>query len=149
MSKFEVHPLSAAHLREIDMRTEERMFFSDAVLASPNLDILVAHTWGQTLICEGDIVCCFGWKEVRHGTVEYWMVPSKDYRIYSMRVARTVKAAVDNVVLPPHIKRIQLVSDVDDIRARFCKFLGFEYEGLLRNYSYFGENQLMWSKIRE
>ena len=149
MSRAEVHPLSASHLREIDMRTEEKQFFTAAVKAGLDWDVVVANTWGQTLICEGDIVCCFGWKEIRHGTVEYWMIPSEDFRVYGIRVAKAVKAAVGSVVLPPHIRRIQIVTDVDDVRARFCEFLGFEFEGLLKNYSYFGKNQLMWYKSRE
>ena len=77
------------------------------------------------------------------------MIPSEDFRVYGIRVAKAVKAAVGSVVLPPHIRRIQIVTDVDDVRARFCEFLGFEFEGLLKNYSYFGKNQLMWYKSRE
>lgn len=100
-----------------------------------------------TLLVGGKIICFAGVVHLWPGVCEVWVTPTKYVKEYSFTFVRTMKRYLK--VLPETFKchRIQTTSKADLKYDTWMTKLGFECEGVLRNYIRVGEDYKLWSRL--
>ena len=106
---------------------------------------LLEKAFTYTTMYKGEITAIGGvqkcWPGV--GTAFLWALPA--FVSYPIASARTWKKIYQSIAEGGEFHRIEATVEVDDDdRVRFLKFLGFEYEGLMRKYSPEGYDHLRY-----
>jgi hypothetical protein len=106
--------------------------------------IAIEYTW---TLCNGEIIACGGFVPLWTGVFECW-IQFKDYRTFLSHTIWLVRA------FRKELEKLQFhrLQATIDLKTRnyhkFMKLLGFNCEGLLRKYSPFGEDYVMYSRIK-
>lgn len=84
------------------------------------------------------------WPGVAHG----WALISDESKRYPILFAKTFKRLIENTAQVMGLKRISLsVKDGYNQGHRFAEFLGFEKEGLMRNYNHDGSSSWLYARV--
>ena len=138
-------PFNREHLNIMDARDYEAEkvipYISNAFVdaAEQNLDC-------YTLIKDGRIITCIGCFELWEGVLDVWQIPSRYAHKYIKDYCKTVKGMLDNTAKKRGARRLQTISPADSLHDRWHKFLGFECEGTLKEYSRFKVDHRMWAR---
>ena len=150
--EFEPH-----HLLLLELQEEQKHFFDSFNVARQIID------YGQILkenavdtdddtrcawtgVVGDEIIGCGGIIRIQDNIGEAWTLLSNNFKKYAHRVAPVIRkqAAIAKVV------RVYALIDEGFERAeRFIKWTGFQYEGTLRKSGPYGQNQKIYSRIRE
>lgn len=89
---------------------------------------------GMTLVCDGQILCCFGYITLIPGVAEVWLFPSVYVRSHSIAFVREVNGFIESTAKVLNWHRVQtLTQDLPEHR-KWMKILGFAEEGVMKKY---------------
>lgn len=142
-----VIPFEKDHLTKITLRDVEKN-----ILKSPNgfmPKVIAASSFGTsgTFLFNKEILCCAGYISLWSGVADFWILPSTLVAKYPIQFSKAMKAYFDNVANSENLHRAQTVSIDDELHCRWLEWLGFECEGVLKQYSMDKKNYKMWGKI--
>jgi hypothetical protein len=104
---------------------------------------------GSTSLCllaDGEPVFAGGVVNMQWNRGEAWILPTPFFRTHLKTCLRSLKAYLSIIALDCGFRRIQATC-VGHASDRLFASLGFEYEGLMRNFGPSGENCQMWSRV--
>ena len=142
---IETLPFHREHLNIIDAREYEREkvipFLPEVFLstAESSLDC-------YTLMKDGRILTCIGCYELWEGVLDVWQIPSIYVGENIFSYGKTVREMLNNTAEKRKARRLQTISPADSLHDRWHKFLGFECEGTLKEYSRFKIDHRMWAR---
>jgi len=101
-----------------------------------------------TLVDNGHLVAAGGIIPIWEGMGEAWLIPSDVMPRYRLRVIKTLRRRIDEIIDADNLRRLQATVRADyDVAVRFIEFLGFKREGLMKNYGPGGADHYMYSRI--
>lgn len=123
-------PFKKEHLEVMDVREHEM-----AVLGfSDHISNLEKSSIAITGITDGRVICCGGVMPFGTGNAEVWLIPSIWVSKYPIIFQKTLKKWLLNVRNDLALTRMQTACINDDMHNNWMQNLGFEREGLMRNY---------------
>lgn len=142
-------PFDAKHIDLLVMRDIERVQISVDPIAALKFEALANSYQGATIFHDGRVLACIGFLEMWPGVFEVWAWPSIYVEQYATVYLRTVKEYVKSIedTFKPH--RLQSAALADDVHDRWMTFLGFEKEGVMKEYSIDRQDYTMWAKTYE
>lgn len=148
MSNIRQIPFKKEHIELVDIRDRE----NNIVQSNPNLEQRLAaleqfHS-AMTLVYKGVVLGIVGYIPIAPGICEVWLIPSRYVNKYSLAFARLLRYYRDEVMPKFLWHRLQLVAPDDELHRRWAEFLGFEREGILRQWGYDKTDHVMWSIVR-
>lgn len=135
MIKFNSVPFRVDHVDLMDLRPEEiagsnlenaRKRISELALQSEQA---LTYTYG------GRVIAAMGFMLIWDGVIQGWVVPTVYVADVPVAFAKTVKRYVESVAETFKCHRFQTGSYVDPLHKRWMKFLGFESEGVLKQFT--------------
>jgi len=149
VSDITVIPFNVHHLQVMDIRDEEMksLFGLDN-----GLEIVNALTKGKgeagTFLYDGRVLFCAGFKELWTGVMEGWIIPSIWIKSVPPRLfIRCVKRYVEATAKAFNVHRFQSPALDNALHERFMGFLGFQKEGIMRQYTHDKRNYCMYARI--
>ena len=128
----------AEHLECMDIRDHEKGFSLDALSALEN-------GLSYTIIDDGRIIFCGGFKMVADRVAELWLLPSIYMNEHPMKIAKNVVKWVKEIRELYNLKRIQTISLDDELHKRWLGFLGFKEEEKRTGFM-FDKDYIMWGR---
>jgi hypothetical protein len=138
-------PFNREHLTLLDAREYEKERVIP-FLNSAFLDAVERSLWSYTLVKDGQVVTCIGALPLWSGVWEVWQIPSIYVPKYILEYCRMVKGLLDACATKEKAWRLQTSSPADDLHDRWMKFIGFECEGTMREYTRFKQDFRMWAR---
>lgn len=138
-------PFNREHLTLLEPREYEKERVIP-FLTSAFLDVAERSLWSYTLVKDGRVVTCIGALPLWNGVWEVWQIPSVYVPKYILEYCRTVKGILDAGAVKEKAWRLQTSSPADDLHDRWMKFIGFECEGTMREYTRFKQDFRMWAR---
>jgi RimJ/RimL family protein N-acetyltransferase len=103
---------------------------------------------GVTLFNNDDILAVGGVHTLWEGVGECWIMLSKSGRKKPFTVAKYTFVLFDNMISQENIIRLQAsIASTDDKALKFAKWLGFEFEGIMRKYGPDGDDYYRVARI--
>lgn len=149
MSKIKAIPFKAAHVDLLELRNIESEWVPLVPNMPQNLLGLEINNSALTLIADGLVLAIVGFVPMSPGTIEAFILPSKHVPKYSLAFAKLMNYYLHNVLLNYEWHRLQILTPADKRHLRWAKFLGFEYEGTLRQAGIDKRDMYIYSKLRE
>lgn len=141
--QFHVKHLELMQLREIEaagaFTLKDYMERIDAVAKS--------SIQAATFLHDGRILFAAGFHELWPGVLEVWMIPGECIKTAPMLFGRLIKKYVDNIARDFKAHRIQTTSHDDPFHERWMGFLGFQKEGVLRNFTHDKKAMCLYSRV--
>jgi len=100
----------------------------------------------MTLMWDGRIVGFTGYLPLWKGVVEVWLIPTKYVNVKPLLLVRTLERYIRGIVRDHKLHRIQTIAIDDKPHSRFLQALGFESEGLARDYMAKGADRRYWAR---
>lgn len=130
---IEFHPM---HLEVAVVRDHE----AATLLTMPDASNKIANlakrsVQAATFMYDGRILMCAGFLECWPGVCEVWSIPTIYAKQLPFQYGRTLKRYVEQIAKTFKYHRLQTVAVADDLHARWMQFLGFQKEGVLRQYT--------------
>lgn len=145
MEQFKKVPFHVEHIKLMDLRQLE----IEDVLSIGSVQSALAVAGEReavTLIHKGRIIACMGFFMILPGVAEVWLIPSVWVptvpKLFIQEVRRYLEVTAE--VVSWH--RCQTVTRCDNFHRRWMKAIGFEEEGVLRNYSN-GQDFIMSARL--
>lgn len=131
MSGFRRELFHVKHLDVMDIRPIDR----DVVRRFNGVRFLLDNSpLSMTVIYEGRIIACMGFIEVLPGVAEGWIIPSIYVKNIPKLFAREVRWYIEAQAKTFKWHRVQTLSRPDEHDQRWMRFLGFEKEGVMKQY---------------
>lgn len=130
---IQFHPkhLEVAMVRDLEQQTVMRI--GDAYA---RFEALAERSkQAVTVMHDGRILACCGFFEAWKGVCEVWLVPTIYVPKYPILFARTMKGYVESIAKTFDYHRVQTIAAADELHDRWMGWLGFECEGVLRQYT--------------
>ncbi len=102
-----------------------------------------------TIMQDGKILMMCGFINLWPGTAELWLIPTTYALDCPIVFSKSVKNMIELMAESLRLHRMQATVIDDDSHSNFMDFLGFEKEGLLKQYSDAKENYIPWARIFE
>lgn len=132
----------------MEIRQKEK----DAIFTLPDAysrfeNMAAASVQAATFIQDGRIIFCAGFTILWGGVADLWMVPSVYVRENPLAFYRTVRGYLK--VLPETFKlhRIQTTSYNDAFHEKWMTKLGFQKEGVMRQYRHDKSDMVMYGRV--
>lgn len=142
---MKVIPFNREHLHLLDARKYEREhlipYLTDAYLTAVER---IPHCY--SLVADGRIVTCIGCIPLWDGVWQVWQIPSVYVKDYVRDYCHTVRGILDNAAELERAWRVQTTAPADRLHDRWMEFLGFECEGVLKEYSRIRQDHKMWAR---
>lgn len=104
--------------------------------AEAYLDVLDKPFLSYTYEREGDVLGIGGASILMPGVAEIWIGFGPAMWYHPIEVCKGLRQALFQMVHVNNLHRVQFVVDPENETAkRFAKFMGFEFEGIMRQYS--------------
>jgi len=136
------------HVDVMDLNTPE----VEQLLGLKNLPCALAEikersTQSGTMVCDGRVICCTGFVTLWEGVGDCWTIPSIYMAEYAMTYSRIIRRYIDEIIQMCNYHRVQTACLDDEFHRRWMDFLGFQPEGLLRQYSAQRVDYRMFARI--
>lgn len=138
-------PFLREHLTLLEARDYEKMNVIPYV-NSALLTVMETSGWSYTLAKDGRIVTCIGAIQLWPGVWEVWQIPSIYVPKYMKSYCRTIEGILNMGVEKEKAWRLQTHSPADELHDRWMKFIGFECEGTLKEYSRNKIDHRIWAR---
>lgn len=139
------HP---THLSQIDMREEEAKWsatdpnYLSELARSADLN----RSWSVKY--QGRILLCFGIRHVYPGSGEAWMIAGKGIEHHAISLVKGARKIFSDLLENKGYFRIQIgVMTDNDSAFKFARTIGFEVEGIMRNFGAPGAKCYLMSRI--
>ena len=101
-----------------------------------------------SLLTNGHLIASGGIYPIWSGFAEAWFLSSGMVAKHKRPVIVTVKNHIDAMIIEHGYKRLQATAREDwKVAQRFLEFLGFEREGLMRNYGPDNSDHFLYARI--
>lgn len=135
MTEFKSVKFRADHLDLMELRPEEL-----AGSSLENAKKRIAGFAGEseqalTYTYDGRIIAIMGFIILWDGVIQGWVVPTTYVYTVPVGFAKTVKRYIESLAETFRCHRFQTGSYDDPMHARWMKFLGFESEGVSRQFT--------------
>lgn len=110
------------------------------------LDTLGPSVQAGSVMKDGKIIYIAGYYEKLPGNFECVVIPSIHLPDYKFAVIRNIRMWLGVIQKKHDARRLQTYGEPTEQSAKWLRLLGFEYEGLLRQYDSDGD-KTMWSII--
>jgi hypothetical protein len=136
------------HAQTIELKEREKYYES----LVPDYRGYVVQTaqpgMSWTGISRGKVVACFGVRNVWPGVGEAWMLPGTAIDRHAISLVRGARVIFSDLIKNQGFSRVHIVVDsANDSALRFAKAIGFEVEGIMRNFGPDGSNYYMMARI--
>lgn len=145
LGTLKVIPFSGKHLDLLEARDYEKKCIIP-YLNSDFLNVMEDAPHCYTMIGDGRIITCMGIMKLWDGVGEIWQLPSIYVKDHMREYCQFIKQKMDEVSKDLKLWRMQTISPADGLHERWMQFLGFECEGLMKNYTRFKTDCFRWSK---
>lgn len=129
------------HIEAVSVRPEEedeRQEMLRTLKALPHMDQLLSG-YARTLMKDDTVLACFGVWPMWPGVGRAWSLISAAARKHPKTLYRSVKRCLETVESRDEMHRIEATVRLGHPSAHsWIRHLGFEREGLMRNYGQFG-----------
>lgn len=143
---MKVIPFNGEHLKIMEMREhEKKKVYPFATQAW--IDFCSASPYSATLMKDGRIVTCLGLVPLWEGVYDIWQIPSVYVEKYPISYVKCLKHLFTSRAEELNAHRFQSACPDDKLHNSWMKFMGFECEGVLRQYNIFKDDYKMWSKL--
>jgi len=113
------------------------------------LDQWEAGKYSFTLWDGNRVIAVCGVVEIHQGVGEIWLILENDKQNDVFAIARSLKKLTDRVFVQSSFHRFQARASVDDSASnRFLLFLGFEREGILKQYGLNREDYSVYGRVK-
>jgi len=146
-SGVSVVPFHWAHVRMMDLRPFEQMYFEQFPDYDMRLKTMAQHEHSYTALLRGEIACCWGAVPLWSGVAEAWMLTS--YKVETNPVALTRGAIryFNTIYSDMQLHRLQIVVDCrNNVAIRWARALKFAEEGTMRGYGPDGADHIMFAR---
>ena len=138
------------HLHRIELKEPELSYERDMPhlrrYLYENADLNASWTAMKT----GKPLLCFGIRPAWKNVGEAWLLPGKDIGDYAISVVRYSRKFFTELLRNGEYARIHITVRADnDTALKFAKVLGFEVEGIMRNFGPDGVSCYMMARISE
>lgn len=148
MSDVQIVEFHPKHFEVMEVRPEEK----NAIFALPDAyerfeRVAASSVQAATFIHDGRILFCAGFTILWCGVADFWMVPSvyaKSYPFLFYRIARRYLKVLPQTF---RLHRMQTTSYDDPFHEKWMRKLGFEKEGVMRQYLQNKTNMVMYGRI--
>lgn len=139
-----------SHLRKLRLREPEVSYTATDPEFFDYLERIAAPEMSWTGMYRGSPRCCFGIRPVYKTVGEAWLIVDKDIADHTISVVRFARKIFATFLDDGGFHRIQAgVMADNDTALRFAKTLGFEVEGIMRNYGSPGASCFLMSRISD
>jgi hypothetical protein len=138
-------PFHREHMNLLDARAYEKEKLIP-FLTPQFFDMAESSPLSYSLVADGRVITCIGCFPLWDGVWEVWQIPSVWVPKYAKEYCRTIKGLLDTISERVHVWRIQTCSPADELHDRWMRFIGFECEGTLKEYSRFKIDYRMWAR---
>lgn len=145
---MKVVPGNTAHLDLLEIRPSEVAAMALDPHAVQKMKLWIETSFSGTLLYNGVVLAMLGFFEIWPGVIEVWVLPSIYVPQHPIPFLRTVRRYIDSIVRDFNPHRLQSAAIDDELHEKWMTFLGFEKEGVLRQYSTDRINYCQWSKVR-
>lgn len=144
--KFGLLPFSPGHLMFMELREREKTMLD--ILATPEvlntLKALTVVEYGADDFIR--VLGVVGMRIMWPGVADVFLIPCLRLgKRNTIGFVRQVKCAMKIAQDEYRIRRFQTVAVDDDLHNRWLSFVGFEEEGLMKEYSVAGEDYKLWA----
>ncbi len=139
-------PFRVQHMDLLDLRPHEQELFD--LGAGKNIALLAEYGTGGTIMYEGRVLGVIGFIEIHTGVYEIWLLPSIWLPQYATIVSKLVRKTLQSMEKSHPWHRLQTSAPMDDLHDRWMTFLGFQCEGILRQFTATKVDYKQWSRIR-
>lgn len=134
-----------AHLRALALQPAQA-WFSDMLRDDSYAESLAESKWAYTLMLDGRIIGCLGVLEIWPGRGMAWALLADEIGAAMIAVHRIVHRFLWSEC---PLTRVEAYVDARfEAGHRWVHRLGFEREGLMRQFGQHGGDMVMWSRIR-
>lgn len=135
MIKFKSTPFRIEHVDLMDLRPEEISGSSLADAKKRISELALQSTQALTYTYDGRVIAAMGFILLWDGVIQGWVVPTLHVYTVPVGFAKTVKRYVEAVAETFKCHRFQTGSYVDPMHKRWMEFLGFESEGVMKQFT--------------
>lgn len=139
-------PFEPPHLRALELQDAQSWF--GQMLDDPSYgEALVQGGPAYTVVADGRIITCAGATHIWPGRASVWALMADE-------IGGGVFLKLHRIVqrflwVECDVKRVEAYVDKDFAKGhRWVRTLGFQYEGLMREFGAHGGDMAMWSRIR-
>lgn len=105
-------------------------------------------TPAYSIFCDNELIACMGLLILWDGVAEVWTVPSSKVEKYKFSYFKAVKLAIEQGVEFYGLHRLQTSCRCKSpVSANWLRKLGFQEEGVMRQYGPTGEDHYMFGKV--
>jgi len=142
---IEFHPkhLEIAKLREEEIRT--LIEIKDAYKKIESF--AAASRQAVTMLCAGRIITIAGFIQVCEGVGEVWQIPTLYVSQHTLLYSKTLRGYVETIAKTFKYHRLQTICPADSLHERWMKFLKFEREGTMKQYTAFKTDYHMYARL--
>lgn len=141
-------PFKKEHIELMDIRQREYEYLSAVPNFGKRLEMLEQIHSAMTLAYKGVVLAIIGYVPVIPGTHEVWLIPSNHVSEHSLAFARLLRYYKKEIMPTFDWHRLQMVAPDDKLHERWALFLGFQKEGILRQWGHDKLDYVMWSIVR-
>lgn len=142
---MKVIPFNREHLNLLDARLYEREYVIP-YLVDAYLTAVERLPHNYSLIADGRIITCLGCLPLWDGVWQIWQLPSIYVKDYVRDYCRTVSGILETGAKAEKVWRAQTTAPSDELHDRWMEFLGFECEGVMKEYSRIRQDHKMWAR---
>lgn len=136
-------PFNRAHLSVLEPRSYEAERIIP-FLQSSWLEMAEMSPYCYSMVIDGRVITLMGCFPLWDGVWEVWQIPSVYVLKYAKEYCKTIRGLLDGAAKRINIWRMQSHSPADELHDRWMKFVGFECEGTLKEYSRFKDDYRLW-----
>ena len=148
MNRVEIKMFKAAHLDLIELREHDLKNLPLGMFEAFE-DMPSDKGQALTLIVDGRILCIVGFYMLWDGVMDVYVLPSIYIPKYPVIFVKTIRRYVKSLGSTFNVHRMQSTALADEASDKWMKAVGFEEEGVLRQYSKDKSDYKMWARILE
>jgi hypothetical protein len=138
------------HLQKLRLREPELSWSATDPDFLKYIETVAAPGASWTGMYRGEPRVCFGIRPVYKAVGEAWLIADKEIGRHALSLVRGGRKIFSDLLGDGGFRRIQIgVMADNDTALRFAKGLGFEVEGIMRNYGSPGASCVLMSRISD
>lgn len=141
-------PFEAGHLELAEFGGRYARGFLEVPDGIEKIRLLAEAGQTLTFIRDGRILCFAGVFECWKGVLEVWATPTIYIEKHPLSFCRRMKRYLLQIEGTYNAVRVQTSAVSTEEYDRWMQWLGFECEGILRNYTGTGTDYKMWSRVK-
>jgi hypothetical protein len=144
---FDPHHCQVMDVRDVEF--QDTFQLKDVYLRLQGVKESIDRGEGEagTFIHNGRILCCAGFRKLWPGVLEGWIIPSIWVKEAPVSFAKYMRRYLEAVASTFKAHRVQTLSPDDQFHERWMKFMGFEKEGVLKNYTHRKHNYGIYARL--